>query len=196
MILYRTILLFTSVLILTGCNNTPPNKTESPQAEKVALTREQQEVADKTKEFLTWYKTNFKEIAGFDLVPNANGKDTLQYRVDPGECEKLIEKLSSSGDITKEGLEGLRSYFKKCDENMRKAKQNDGPPEGLDGDLILCTQEINESLAKIETAEFKDINITGDQAKLTVSLEYDIPVYLIKENNSWKIDKICRIGAK
>ncbi|MCW3071147.1 MAG: hypothetical protein JWO44_1037 [Bacteroidetes bacterium] len=185
------ILIFLPLLIV-GCNNASSDKSaEEKTAEAVP---ESEQVISTVHDFLAWYKTNYKSVNGFDLVPRTEN-DSSQYRVSMEECGKMIEKLRASGFFTKNALDGLQAYFVQCDENMLKAKQNDGPPEGLDGDLVLCTQEIEESLSKIEAAEYKDISIDGTSAKVTVQLIYDLPVKLQKEGDAWKIAKICRIGS-
>jgi hypothetical protein len=192
----RAIILFTTAFLIIGCGRSSSDKAKNIATGKIVLSQDEQEVVNKVKELLTWYKANYKDLNSFDLVPNANGKGSLQYRVNFAECDKLIGKFSASGYFTKNALEGLNAYFKKCDEDMVNEKQNDGPPDGLEGDFILCTQEIDESLAKIETATYKDVTINNNEAKLTVTLLYDLPVQLKKENNEWKISKICRIGSK
>jgi hypothetical protein len=189
----KTLLIILPLLILS-CNHAPSVKDIEDKTADPEDPSGSDQVISTVHDFLVWYKTNYKSLNGFDLVPRTQN-DSSQYRVNLDECGKMIEKLRSGGFFTKEALDGLQAYFVKCDENMLKEKQNDGPPDGLDGDLILCTQETDECLSKIGTAEYKDVSMVGADAKLTVVLIYDLPVKLKKENGTWKISKICRIGS-
>ncbi|MCW3104747.1 MAG: hypothetical protein JWO09_3187 [Bacteroidetes bacterium] len=181
-------------LLMLGCtnNNAPSDKPIEDRTAKSEVPAGSEQVISTVRDFLTWYKVNYKSVNGFNIVSK---NDSLQYRVNTDECGRMIEKLRSSGYFTKNALDGLQAYFAKCGENFLKTRQNDGPPDGLDGDLVLCTQEIEECLSKIETAEYKDVSIDGTSAKVTVQLIYDLPVKLKKEDNAWKIEKICRIGS-
>jgi hypothetical protein len=55
--------------------------------------------------------------------------------------QKYLSALRSSGFFSEAYLTRTYQYFKECDKKMTASKQNDGPPEGLDADLLLYDQD-------------------------------------------------------
>ena len=96
--------------LLAGCNNAPSDESTAAKTDVVETVPGSEQVISTVHNFLLWYKTNYKSVNSFDLVPGA-GKDSSQYRVDMNECGKMIEKLKASGFFTKDALDGLQAYF-------------------------------------------------------------------------------------
>ncbi|HEY1872313.1 MAG TPA: hypothetical protein VGG71_14720, partial [Chitinophagaceae bacterium] len=67
-------------------------------------------------------------------------------------------------------LENVNKFFQKCDKEYSISKQNDGPPDGLDFDLLLFTQEPEEVLNNFNNLKISLIGSTS-KSKKTVKLQ-------------------------
>ena len=147
------------------------------------------EIKELIYNFLKWYKNNYEDLMSITLVPasidqNANNL----YKVNFNKLDLYLEKLKSSGYLSNGYISNLRNYVKNCNSKMIKNSQTDGPPEGLDFDLVLATQEVDDTLAKIDQIIFNQVEINKDTAVVKIKLVYDLTFKLKKVNGKWLID--------
>lgn len=159
-------------IIETKCQS-----TKSEQAIKVV------------EEFLKWYKENYGKISEFSLV------DTSRefYSVDLSTCEEYLQLLNNSGYISHSYIKKWRTYFEKYSEQYKTALYSDGPPDSFEYDFILNTQEIDETLHRIDNIEILEciiidnvhqlVKINIIPSALTFSLSYNPDI-------GWLIDDI------
>lgn len=148
------------------------------------ITREEKRISTVIKGFYRWYYDNYNEINSFNLVPNAGNRSSLQYRVDFSAVKKYLDKLRSSGFLARQFLERELKYYERCDRNMLSKKQRDGPPDGLEHDRILLTQEIDYEMQEVLKAGVRDIEIKGNRASASI---YRYQIHLIRDGGEWKI---------
>lgn len=188
-------LLFT----LLGCdNNNSKIEKDTTNFDTLQIAAENLNELNKTNQktienqvniFLKWYKDKYDTLSSITLI-NIPDIDSGIYSVNFNNTEKYLKIFTKSGLFTKNFIEEKRDYFKICNDKMIKEKQNDGPPIGLEHDLILLTQEIDETLNNIKNASFSNFTVEGNRVSIDVAILYKIKIYLIKENDKWLIDKI------
>jgi hypothetical protein len=141
--------------------------------------------------FLKWYNSHLKEFQKIYFIKDPfNYSATKYYSIDFNSTEKYISKLKSSGFIADYYLDSFRKYFKKCDEGFKKNPQNDGPPSGLEVDLIMWSNsDYEEELAHMDKVKVISEKINGDNA--TVKLKFfgdgERTYLLTKSNGKWLI---------
>jgi hypothetical protein len=148
------------------------------------ITREEDVISSVIKGFYRWYHDNYDAVNSFQLVPNAGNRRSLQYRVDFAAVKRYLDKLRSSGFLARQYLERERKYYERCDRIMLSKKQRDGPPDGLEHDRILLTQEIDYEMQEVLKARVRDIDIKGNRASASI---YRYQIHLMRERGKWKI---------
>jgi hypothetical protein len=145
--------------------------------------------------FLKWYKQNYDAVNSPNTVniPETDDPD-LFYRVNFEGTEEYLYLLKSSGFISDTYLETWRDYFKKCDANFLKSKQNDGPPDGFEFDFVLWTQEIGSTLESIDAIVITKTDEKGNTCFVEVDISMRLGFYLTKYNGLWLIDSIENLG--
>lgn len=135
-------------------------------------------------------------------MQNAHGKisefslvDTSRefYSVDLSTCEEYLQLLNNSGYISHSYIKKWRTYFEKYSEQYKTALYSDGPPDSFEYDFILNTQEIDETLHRIDNIEILEciiidnvhqlVKINIIPSALTFSLSYNPDI-------GWLIDDI------
>jgi hypothetical protein len=118
--------------------------------------------------FLKWYKMNYEKVNSMQnaVVSLKGDSANAQYRVDFDAAEKYLAKLRASGFFSDQFLQKTLQYFKRADENLVRTRQNEGPPEGFEFDLLLLTQESESLLAHYESS--KIATIAPNQIKLVL----------------------------
>ncbi|MFO0322312.1 MAG: hypothetical protein ACK504_07790 [Bacteroidota bacterium] len=139
--------------------------------------------------FLNWYKTKFDTLSTIMLV-SIPDTDVGIYSVNFSNTEEYLKVFIKSKLFTQNFIEDKRKYFNTCNDKMLKDKQNQGPPIGLEHDIILLTQEIDETLNNIGNASFSNYKEKDNKASVDVTILYKIRIYLINEDRKWLIDKI------
>jgi len=189
----ETILLI-SLTLLIACQS----KSKSENAESKSKQATQKENFE-TKEslqtvisFLKWYKANYKDVNRYELV---NYKESLHdstkyYSVNFAETDKYLEKLKSSKLLSNEYLETWKSCFIKYEQNFQENPQNDGPPEGFDYDLVILTQEPEETLSSIEKPIVINVTESSEKATVNLNIYMKLSFKLSKIDGKWLIDKI------
>lgn len=140
-------------------------------------------------DFLKWYKKKYHEISTLSLVNTSEE----HYSVDLSKCEAYLNLLQSSGYVSFIYIEQMRLYFETYFEKYKTALYTDGPPDGFDYDLVLLTQEVDDTMQAIEHIKILEcaiIDSTHQKVKvdimpsiLTFSLSYN-------QKTGWLIDKI------
>jgi hypothetical protein len=168
-----------------GTDSTESVKTQQKDSISIAKVCNSNTVEN----FLKWYKTNFEKMRDMqNLVVGLVGDSaTAQYRVNFDNAEKYLSKLRSSGLFSDKFLQERLQYFKDADKNLVKLKQNDGPPEGFDFDLLLHTQEPEAVLEKYNS--LKTEVIKPNQVKL-VSLSNNLLFNIEEQQGNCVINSI------
>lgn len=148
--------------------------------------------------FLKWYKENMDRLNKINLVLNyvsgssSNGKP---YAIDFKSTEKYLTELKKSTFIGPKYIEKTRAYFLKCDAAFKANPQKEGPPSGLEFDLIMLSQNFDDALVNLDKAEVISEYIRTNNTS-TVQLKFTdgsaINYELGKENNKWIIQNMER----
>lgn len=154
----KTIILFFILFAFISCNsNSNLSKTQN-----IEIENKNSILIDKSKFFLNWYKKNYEKINDFQYIKMAQDNNGISfYQIDSNNVNKYMSFLKSSNLFSDYYLNNMKSYFELGDIRLKKLKQNDGPPEGFEFDLILLSQEPESILDNIQSVsynvEFKSI---------------------------------------
>jgi hypothetical protein len=102
---------------------------------------------------LKWYKLHRQELDKIQIV--GIPPDTGRYRVNFDSVRRYLSEFRGTGLFTERFLRDKYSYFQRCEARFAKTHQNDGPPEGLDTDLLLYTQEANDALLNYQALKIE-----------------------------------------
>jgi hypothetical protein len=149
----------------------------------------QKAVENQVSAFLNWYKTKFDTLSTIMLV-SIPDTDAGIYSVNFNNTEEYLKVFIKSGLFTQNFIEDKRKYFNTCNDRMLKDKQNQGPPIGLEHDIVLLTQEIEETLNNIGNASFSDYAEGENKSSVDVTILNKTKIYLVNEKNKWLVDKI------
>ncbi len=163
-------------------------KTESNIDEQLT----NKESFNTVKDFLNWYKNNYKTVNQLNLVKNkdVNYDSTKIYSVNFEESEKYLKKLKSSGFISDNYINKWRKYFKEHDEYFKKNPQNDGPPYGFEYDFVLLTQEIEKTLESIDKIKLVNVKESDKNSVVKIDITIRLCFSLSKSDGKWLIDNI------
>jgi hypothetical protein len=136
------------------------------------------------RSFLSWYKLSYLKIGDLQnrIVSPVRYNSGKIYRVNFQQSKKYLALINSSGYFSKEFLMNLTEFFKSIDKKLIELKQDDGVPEGFEGDLLLKTQEPEWILNNISNLEIKIIS----QSKVRFVLKLENRLYFIL-NKDFKI---------
>ena len=127
------------------------------------------------------------------MVKHSSNPDSAKYLVvnDAG-VEQYLATLEGSGFLSDTYLSNWRTYFRKCNDMLRKSPQTEGPVKGLDFDLVMLSKEFKEDLTKIERATVEYQKVANDEGAITVGLPTTgmLRYKITKENGKWLIDDI------
>lgn len=140
--------------------------------------------------FLQWYKSNYRKVYEYLLTYT----DSMgYYQVDTKSCNLYLNYIKSSKLVSNEYIRLWKNYFESQAENFKTNKQNEGPPEGFDFDLVLHTQEPDEVFKSLEKIKYSIVDLSSDSANITVHTTWEDWKYafeLSKINGRWYIDYI------
>lgn len=139
--------------------------------------------------FLEWYKSKFDTISSINLIIIPDTEGGL-YSINFNNIEEYLKVFVKSKFFSKSFINKKRKYFIDCDERMKREKQNSGPPIGLEYDIILQTQEIENTFDSISKMTFSNFVERGDSASIDIELLNRLKINLIKECDFWLIDEI------
>jgi len=144
--------------------------------------------------FLLWYKNNYDAINKVELINNTgmNADTSKYYSVNFNGTEKYLKMLKSSGYISEKYIEKWRKYFLEHDENFKKIRQNDGPPDGFEYDFVLLTQD--DAFSRIDNPKLIDVKENALSSVVKIDVLVKLKFSLTKNNNKWQIDTIENLG--
>ena len=149
------------------------------------LVSDEENVKFAVTNFLNWYESAYNGISQIQLVRTEGG----QYRVDRQEAENFLMILRQSNYLSDEFLHSIEKHIMECDAILLDDGQSEGEPICLDFDLILRTQEVQESLKLIESLQFNKVLVQSDSTETSVKLAYNLSIFLTKKGDKWLITK-------
>jgi len=171
------------VVVLASCNSKEKEITKT----EISKEKTDEKVA---VDFYKWYASD-DSIQNFDVMKDL--KDSTDfYAIDFDKVEKYLVAFKKSGFVSDKYISAQREYFKECEAAFKKNPANDGPPYGLDYDLIMLSQDYEEDLANIDKIKVEEIYRKNNESKLKLLFfgGGKIDVTLTKTNEKWLIDKI------
>jgi hypothetical protein len=182
-----------SLLLLMGlacCK--PASDKENPNMSSSLLSADSvNEPAKTVLAFLNWYKANEKTIQNINLVKNM-GDTTKVYAIDFKETDAYLKALQQSGFISDKYLATQRKYFTQCDANFKKNRQNEGPPDGMDFNLVMLSQDYEHALSQLEKAKVITCIISVKKAMVIIEFsdKSKLRYFLDWKNPKWAIESI------
>lgn len=151
-------------------------------------------VSDRVIGFLYWYKTHSENLNSISVVKYPSENDTLgYYRINFDSTKKYISLLENGGFFSPKFLDNINKRFEVANNLYKKTKQNDGPPEGLEYDYFMKSQDFDlNSDSIISSAKIPFIKINNNQAIVVISFDKNgkLKYTLEKINNRWLLDDI------
>lgn len=175
------------VVILASCNSKEKEIAKTQTETKISEQKADEKVA---VDLYKWYASD-DNIQNFDVMKDLKDS-TDYYAIDFGKVEKYLAAFKKTGLVSDKYINDQRDYFKECEAEFKKNPANDGPPYGLDYDLIMHSQDYEEDLANVDKIKVVEIyrKPTESKLKLLFFAEGKIDVTLSKTNKKWLIDKI------
>jgi hypothetical protein len=185
-------------VIELSCNNT--NRVSINTSNNDSLINPKTETSLKAsspgttvKEFLKYYNEQLSVISKIQMVDYHNFDSAKYYTLIDSEVEKYLNILTESHYISVSFINNLRQYIKQCGINFKVNKQYDGPPEGLDFDLIMLSNaDYDQELALQDSITVIRESISGNKANVLIRFLFnDKLIYDLSRNGQiWQIDKI------
>ncbi|HTL81885.1 MAG TPA: hypothetical protein VL651_09290 [Bacteroidia bacterium] len=150
------------VLLFISCTAKPGENSSGV----VSVTNKDSAAVDSTvRAFFKWYKHDYDVLNAVSLV---NMDTTSGYSIDKDGVKHYVWLFGNTGYFTDELIAKMNTYFSKCDSALQVEKQKDGPPDGLDADLIICSQEPESDLQIIDSTRQFRITINGNNASCKI----------------------------
>lgn len=143
--------------------------------------------------FLRWYRANVPQLKQIQLVSHSTNPDSLQYYVvDETGTEQYLAAMQKSGFVSDEYLNRWRSYFRKCNDDLKKTPQTQAPLQGLDFDLVMLSKDCEEDLAKIEKSTVEFEKFANDEGSIIIELPSAgrLKYWISKKDGKWLVDQI------
>lgn len=145
-----------------------------------------------------WYARYQDQLNSMPFVPAANDEDTTNYyAVDFRAVERYMALLHQSGQLAPAYLEDHRRYFRQCQDSLLAHPQTQGPPQGLDFDRVLYTQDAEAQTQLVLRSRPVSIVTGRDSARVVyrwqerdMSEGPDLAFSLLKEQGHWQIQAI------
>ena len=193
-----------TLVLLVACNNVDSNRQQNDR--KDPNIKPEDEINGNVKhesvktvfDFLKWYRTNYNELNQITLVNNS-GTDLdskKYYSVNFKGTEDYLSRLKGSGVISDKYVDKWRRYFQEREGHFKKNPQKDGPPDGFEFDFILWTQEIDETLEKIDQPKLMEVKESSSSSIVKVDIMMRLGFTLSKSNGKWLIDNIENLGME
>ena len=181
--------------LMVSCQQSPTKTLEVVPPAPAPIVKESNDtvqIEGAVRNFLHWYKTNYKEVNKVTFVDKNKRGD---YKVNLDECKKFLNQLSSSGFISNVYVTEWNKYFESKAKYFSANPINEGPPEGFDYDLVLLTQEPEIVLEVIDTLKMNISDIKDGKAMAKVySANVGYEFEMGKEDGKWKIDYIATMN--
>lgn len=185
-------LLFLLILLTPNCE--AKNVKTDPRKKEFFGLNQRDAAVIFMKDFYKWYKTKYDYLDHRIFPVNIDVKKPIPYKINFHETEKYLSVLKSSGFFSDNYINYYRNYFKKIDLILQKTKQNDGPVDGLDYDLIMNSQEPESYLEDLNIIQLNIKKSSVNSAIVKMKTKYNQDtyqlIYLVKMNHRYLIDKI------
>ena len=146
-----------------------------------------EEVRRRVIAFLTWYKNHIQEANRIPLVNQTAGKP---YSVNIKNGEGYLTYLKSSQMLTDAYLNQWRVFFKERQEGFRLNPQYEGPPIGIDYDLVMLNQDVDMQLAALDSLKMGKLFVVSNIATVGFTLIDTYEFRLVRQNGRWLINEI------
>jgi hypothetical protein len=148
--------------------------------------------------FLEWYRVQHGRLNNIPMV-NKIGRhnEPINYSINFKQTERYLSELKSSGFISDRYMRRWRAYFKECNKNFKKNPMDDGPPDGLEFDLVMWSNsDYEEELAALDRIEVAESHQDKQDAIVVIKFlgGRKLRYTLLKERGSWKIAQIKNLG--
>jgi hypothetical protein len=141
--------------------------------------------------FLKWYRDNMDRLAKIEMLNNypSSEDSTKYYSVNFEGTEQYLTELKNSGYISDQYIATWRQYFVKCENDFKRIRQREGPPEGFEFDFIMWSQTYDDDLPNIEKANVRKYRENKDKASLILEFPSSMKIgySLRSENGKWLI---------
>ena len=104
--------------------------------------------------------------------------------------DAYIEYLNNSQYFTTHFIDSISNYFNSISDLLIDFPQYDGQVAGLDADILLRIQEIDETILLISDAKIELLESSESEATVYAQLIYPRTFKLTNLNGFWKIDAI------
>ena len=153
------------------------------------------------QQFLTWFSPNQERLNSLPIVPAwlvDDGDTTDIYSIDFQVAEQYLEAFRSSGFFSKGYVETERKHFHQADSTMKQVRQWAGPPEGLNYDRVVFSQDPQADLEKLRRTK-PTVTINGDTAHVLFTQlpkpedlreGVDLKFLLLRQQGKWLIENI------
>ena len=173
------------IYLLFSCNEKKENKNSVKDAifkvPSTILKSNSIDYCQLCSDFLISYQENYDKIYERDFI-NYDGNfsinfDNLEYFIDKSQMKKFF---------TDKYITNFKDKLLKIDENLKKTLQNDGIIDGLESDVFLRSQEIDECLNQIANKKITCNQLEENKVKVDFGNTH-ILIFTLSEN---KIDDI------
>jgi hypothetical protein len=193
-----------ALVLLVACNNVNSSRQQHDREDQNMkpgdkINRIVKHESVKTVfDFLRWYRANYKQLSQITLVNKsaADHDSTKYYSVNFKGAEDYLSRLKGSGYISDKYIDEWRRYFQEREKNFKKNPQKDGPPDGFEFDFVLWTQEVDETLEKIENPKLIEVKESSTSSIVKVDIMMRLGFTLSKNNGKWLIDNIENLGVE
>jgi len=153
------------------------------------------------RQFLTWYRPKRESFGNLPIVPawlTDDGDTTDIYKVDFKVAEQYLDAIRLSGFVSEKYLADERTQLQRADSTMRAERQSAGPPQGLEYNRIVFSQNPDADLEKLLRTK-PAVTISGDKARvyfpqLPKSEDLrdgaDLEFLLVPQQGKWVVDNI------
>lgn len=141
--------------------------------------------------FLKWYEKN-KKLLHKNRIVKGGGVVGSNYYISSMNKEKYLYELSKSGYLSNIYIDSLNEYLERCNQNLKKYPQNDGPIQGLESDIVMKAQDYLGIIENLDSATIESISKynNSEDIILTFAKYYKMSFTITKYNKRWQIDKI------
>ncbi|MBF9237356.1 hypothetical protein I2I05_08090 [Hymenobacter sp. BT683] len=151
--------------------------------------------------FLTWYSGQKEALGSMPLVPawlSDDGDTTDVYKVDFKVAEEYLQPFKSSGFLSVNYVANEREEIRKADSVMQALRQWAGPPQGLNYDRVVFSQDPDADLEKLRRTK-PAVTINGDTALVFFAQlpkpedlreGANLEFRLVRQQDKWLVDNI------
>ncbi len=122
------------------------------------------------------YQKNYEIIYQDDFI-----EYDREYRINFDNLNMFIKKCQLNKFFTENYINRFKEKIYKIDQNLKSNPQSDGLIEGLESDVFLCTQEIDECLIKLEQKEIKCNKINETETEIDFGTSH-VLIFSIRNN--------------